>query len=382
MLAPDAPTLLGLIREIAPALAAGNTVVAVISRVSPLPLPGPRRGRGRLGRPGRRAEPAVRAASTSCWRRCAATATSTRSSTRPATPRWRAPIDELAAETVKRVSRPTPDTDSLSRLEALIELKTAWHPIGVLSRVSRACAGTLTPVPGLRVRVVPADALAEGVAQIEREAGVPEAFPADVLAEAQAAAARTFESRAGRRSPSSRSTRRARATSTRRCTSSGAATATACRYAIADPGVFIAPGGPLDRDTHARGGDRLRARREGRRCTRRCSRRARRSLLPGRVAAGGAVDVRARRARRRSGHRRRAACSLRSVAQHTYEDVPRRARAAAAARWASGGSRSSASAAACSSPCPSRRSSCEDGGWTVRYRVPTRSRTTTRRSRC
>ena len=36
MLAPDEPDLLGLIREIAPALAAGNTVVALISRSSPL----------------------------------------------------------------------------------------------------------------------------------------------------------------------------------------------------------------------------------------------------------------------------------------------------------------------------------------------------------
>jgi hypothetical protein len=39
-------------------------------------------------------------------------------------------IDELAAETVKRVSRPAPETDSLTRLEALTELKTAWHPVG------------------------------------------------------------------------------------------------------------------------------------------------------------------------------------------------------------------------------------------------------------
>ena len=36
MLAPDEPDLLGLIREVAPALAAGNTVVAIISRRWPL----------------------------------------------------------------------------------------------------------------------------------------------------------------------------------------------------------------------------------------------------------------------------------------------------------------------------------------------------------
>ena len=43
-----------------------------------------------------------------------------------------ATIDELAAETVKRVSRPAPRRATRSaRLEALVELKTAWHPVGV-----------------------------------------------------------------------------------------------------------------------------------------------------------------------------------------------------------------------------------------------------------
>jgi hypothetical protein len=38
-------------------------------------------------------------------------------------------VDELAAETVKRVSRPAGE-ETLARLEALTELKTAWHPVG------------------------------------------------------------------------------------------------------------------------------------------------------------------------------------------------------------------------------------------------------------
>ena len=46
----------------------------------------------------------------------------------------RTTIDPLAAETVKRVSRPPADGDvgafALQRLEALTELKTAWHPVG------------------------------------------------------------------------------------------------------------------------------------------------------------------------------------------------------------------------------------------------------------
>src|SRR3954468_3767134 len=43
-------------------------------------------------------------------------------------------------------------------------------------------------MPSRRIRLVPASALAEGLKAIRREAGVPEAFPADVLAEAEAAA--------------------------------------------------------------------------------------------------------------------------------------------------------------------------------------------------
>jgi len=41
-------------------------------------------------------------------------------------------------------------------------------------------------MPTRWIRVVPASALADGRKAIRREAGVPEAFPADVLAEAEA----------------------------------------------------------------------------------------------------------------------------------------------------------------------------------------------------
>ena len=107
----------------------------------------PRRGRRRLRRPRRRAEPAVRPARRAARRRCAATATSTRSSTPPATrsaPRrstsWR-PRRSSASR------RPAPDGDPLARLEALIELKTAWHPVGLLTAGlsrRRARSGSLT----------------------------------------------------------------------------------------------------------------------------------------------------------------------------------------------------------------------------------------------
>ena len=135
LLCPDEPDVLGLVRESAPALAAGNTVVALVSRKWPLrPLdlaevagisdvPG-----GVLnlicGRMDELVEPLcghrdVNAIVDASGERDRAEA-----------------IDLLAAETIKRVSRPAPGgaevgAGSLQRLEALTELKTAWHPVGV-----------------------------------------------------------------------------------------------------------------------------------------------------------------------------------------------------------------------------------------------------------
>jgi acyl-CoA reductase-like NAD-dependent aldehyde dehydrogenase len=133
VLSPDEPDLLGLVRDVAPALAAGNTVVAVISRRWPLrcldlgeiaavsDLPGGTLNLlcGRLDellKPlcGHRDVNAIVDAS--------------------GLPEHAEAIDVLAAETVKRVSRPPADGEvgegSLGRLEALTELKTAWHPVG------------------------------------------------------------------------------------------------------------------------------------------------------------------------------------------------------------------------------------------------------------
>jgi acyl-CoA reductase-like NAD-dependent aldehyde dehydrogenase len=129
VLAPDEPDVLGLVREIAPALAAGNTVVAIVSRTAPLrPLdlgeiaavsdvPG-----GALNLLSGRLEELLKPL---CGHRDVnAIVDATGDASLAAT------IDELAAETVKRVSRPAPEADGLSRLEALVELKTAWHPVG------------------------------------------------------------------------------------------------------------------------------------------------------------------------------------------------------------------------------------------------------------
>ena len=134
VLAPDEPDLLGLVREIAPALGAGNTVVALVSRrwplrpldlgevagVSDLPAGTLNLLSGRMDELltplcGHRDVNAIVDAAGEADRAAA--------------------VDELAAETVKRVSRPgagdEPDAHSLARLEALVELKTAWHPVGV-----------------------------------------------------------------------------------------------------------------------------------------------------------------------------------------------------------------------------------------------------------
>jgi acyl-CoA reductase-like NAD-dependent aldehyde dehydrogenase len=129
VLAPDSPDLLGLVREIAPALAAGNAVVAVVSRSKPLraldlgevagvsDIPG-----GVLNLLSGRLDELL---TPLCGHRDVNAIVDATHDDAVA-----AQIDELAAETVKRVSRPAPHTDSLTRMEPLMELKTAWHPIG------------------------------------------------------------------------------------------------------------------------------------------------------------------------------------------------------------------------------------------------------------
>jgi acyl-CoA reductase-like NAD-dependent aldehyde dehydrogenase len=132
VVAPDEPELLGLIGAIAPALAAGNTVVAICSERSPLPALDFGEVLGVSDVPagvvnllaGRRAElaPALGA-----HRDLNAIVDASGDSA------LAAELDTLAAETVKRVLRIRSQdarADSLRRLEALTELKTAWHPIG------------------------------------------------------------------------------------------------------------------------------------------------------------------------------------------------------------------------------------------------------------
>ena len=133
VVAPDEPELLGLVAELAPALAAGNTVVAVLSEAMPL-------GGLDLGEvlavsdvpggvvnllAGRRDE---LASALGAHRDLNAIVDA--SGDRVLAEK----LDVLAAETVKRVVRIPAGSDAvgdaLRRLEALTELKTAWHPVG------------------------------------------------------------------------------------------------------------------------------------------------------------------------------------------------------------------------------------------------------------
>jgi len=136
LVAPDEPPLLGLVAELAPALAAGNTIVAVLSEKMPLPgldlgevlgisdVPG---GVVNL-LSGRRAELAQALAGHHALNAIVDASADVPLGTE---------IDKLAAESVTRVRHAAPTasyaaatTDPLSRLEAVTELKTAWHPVG------------------------------------------------------------------------------------------------------------------------------------------------------------------------------------------------------------------------------------------------------------
>jgi acyl-CoA reductase-like NAD-dependent aldehyde dehydrogenase len=136
IVAPDEPDLLGLVAELAPALAAGNTVVAVLSETRPLAGLDLAEVLGVADIPagvvnllsGRRAELAGALGAHRDVNAIVDAAGDAELS---------AELGRLGAETIKRVRRRRAATnydeaiaDSLGRIEALTELKTAWHPIG------------------------------------------------------------------------------------------------------------------------------------------------------------------------------------------------------------------------------------------------------------
>jgi acyl-CoA reductase-like NAD-dependent aldehyde dehydrogenase len=136
VVAPDEPPLLGLVAEIAPALAAGNTVVAILSDTAPLGGLDLAEALGVSDIPagvvnllsGRRSELAPALGAHRDLNVIDDAAGDANLS---------ADLDRLASETIKRVRHGAAATsydeavaDALSRLESVTELKTAWHPIG------------------------------------------------------------------------------------------------------------------------------------------------------------------------------------------------------------------------------------------------------------
>jgi acyl-CoA reductase-like NAD-dependent aldehyde dehydrogenase len=136
IVAPDAPPLLGLVAELAPVLASGNVAIAILSECQPLPGLDLAEVLGVSDVPagvvnllsGRRGELAT---ALGAHRDLNAIADAGGDSD------LAAELDRLAAETIKRVRHGAAAAsyadavgDSLERLEAITELKTAWHPVG------------------------------------------------------------------------------------------------------------------------------------------------------------------------------------------------------------------------------------------------------------
>jgi acyl-CoA reductase-like NAD-dependent aldehyde dehydrogenase len=136
VIAPEEPPLLGLLAELAPPLAAGNTVVAVLSERWPLAGLDLGEVLGISDVPagvvnlvsGRRDELAK---ALGAHRDLNALVDAGGDAA------LGAELDRLGSETIKRVRHGRAATtydeavaDALTRLEAVTELKTAWHPIG------------------------------------------------------------------------------------------------------------------------------------------------------------------------------------------------------------------------------------------------------------
>jgi acyl-CoA reductase-like NAD-dependent aldehyde dehydrogenase len=136
VVAPDAPPLLGLVAELAPALAAGNVAVAILSESAPLPGLDLAEALGVSDVPagvvnllsGRRGELAKALGAHRDLNAILDAGGDADLATE---------LDKLAAETIKRVRHGDAPTsyeaatdDALERLDAVTELKTAWHPVG------------------------------------------------------------------------------------------------------------------------------------------------------------------------------------------------------------------------------------------------------------
>ncbi|MEA2248718.1 MAG: hypothetical protein QOH46_3247 [Solirubrobacteraceae bacterium] len=222
-------------------------------------------------------------------------------------------------------------------------------------------------MPTRWIRVVPAGALRDGFEAIRREAGVPDRFPPDVEAEASAAAEQARPDRervdvpfVTIDPPGSRDLDQALHIERR-------GDGHRVRYAIADVAAFVAQGGALDRDTHRRGVT-VYAPDEKAPLHPPVLSEGAASLLPGgwRPAVLWTLDLDATGALTATDVRR---AQVKSVAQHTYEDVP----ADVAALLREVGERRLAlerDRGGVRLAVPEQEVIREDGSWTVRYRVP------------
>src|SRR3954454_20400287 len=229
----------------------------------------------------------------------------------------------------------------------------------------RAGDSTVRPMPARRITVQAAAEMRKGFDAIRAEAGVPAAFPAAVEEEGRSAAPPA----AGEQvdvpfvtidPPGSRDLDQAMHIERK-------GDGHRVRYAIADVGAFVAPGGPLDADTHARGVT-VYAPDHNTPLHPPVLSEGEASLLPGRwrpaVLWTLDLDATGELAATHVGRAR-----VRSVAQHTYADVP----AELAALLKEVGERRLALERARGGvrlDVPEQEVVKDGGSWTVGYRVP------------
>ena len=129
VVAPDQPSLLGLVSRLAPALVAGNTTVVVASETSPLPAVTLAEVLATSDVPGGVVNLLTgRKAELTPW--LAGHMDVDSIDVTGLTPELAGRAGELAADSVKRVVRGDPAEESPYVVTAFMEMKTVWHPIG------------------------------------------------------------------------------------------------------------------------------------------------------------------------------------------------------------------------------------------------------------
>ena len=136
IIAPEASGLLGLVSNVAPAVAGGNTCVVLASQIAAARRREPGRGAAGLGHTRRRRQHADRAGATSSPSSSPRTWTSTRSCTATRMPDTARRVQLAAADNIKRVvlraglDWNADESQSPYLIRDTQETKTTWHPIG------------------------------------------------------------------------------------------------------------------------------------------------------------------------------------------------------------------------------------------------------------